>query len=201
MNNKDWNGNKAATWATLAASNHSNYEREERDFYATEPKALDVLIDEGKIRLSHDILEPSAGNGHLAEVLKQRGYNVVCKDIVERDYPLDGIWDFLESDERWDGDVVMNPPYKTAIDHVKKAMDIINPGHKVVAFLKLQFLEGKERRKFYNTKQLKTVYVSTSRLNCANNGQFDKFKSSAVCYAWFEWEKGYNGDPIIKWIN
>ena len=26
-------------------------------------------------------------------------------------------------------------------------------------------------------------------------------KSSAVCYAWFVWEKGYKGDTIVKWIN
>lgn len=27
------------------------------------------------------------------------------------------------------------------------------------------------------------------------------FPSSAVAYAWFVWEKGFQGDPIIKWIN
>lgn len=24
--------------------------------------------------------------------------------------------------------------------------------------------------------------------------------SSAMCFAWFVWEKGYKGDPIIKWL-
>ena len=95
----------------------------------------------------------------------------------------------------------MNPPYRDAISHIKKALDIIEDGHKVVAFLKLQFLEGKGRRKFYDTKQLKTVYVSSSRLNCANNGRFDMYKSSAVCYAWFEFVKGYDKYPTIRWIN
>jgi hypothetical protein len=153
------------------------------------------------VKLDTNILEPSAGNGHLAEVLKNHGYSVTCKDIVQRDYPLDATWDFLKTEEKWHGDIVMNPPYKDALKHVEKAIDIIQPGHKVLAFLKLQFLEGKKRRRFFETKQLKTVYVSTSRLNCANNGNFEKFESSAVCYAWFEWEKGFNGDPIIKWIN
>lgn len=198
---KDWIGNKAATFATLAASSHSNHEREPRDFYATEPRALEVLFKDGNIELSNKVLEPSAGNGHLAEVLKSRGFKVLCRDIVQRDYPLDEIGDFLEIKYLWDGDIVMNPPYKDALNHILKALQIIPQGHKVFAFLKLQFLEGKERRKFYETKQLKTVYVSSSRLNCANNGKFEDFKSSAVCYAWFEWVKGFNGDPIIKWIN
>lgn len=26
-------------------------------------------------------------------------------------------------------------------------------------------------------------------------------KSSAACYAWFIWEKGYAGKPEIVWIN
>ena len=43
--------------------------------------------------------------------------------------------------------------------------------------------------------------VSSSRLNCAMNGEFEKYPSSAVAYAWFVWEKGYRGNPVIKWIN
>ena len=68
-------------------------------------------------------------------------------------------------------------------------------------FLKLQFLEGQKRRKLFDRKELKTVYVSSRRIVCAKNGEFDKVSSSAVAYAWFEFEKGYIGNPIIKWVN
>lgn len=27
-----------------------------------------------------------------------------------------------------------------------------------------------------------------------------KFKAAAVCYCWFIFEKGFRGDPTIKWI-
>jgi len=47
-----------------------------------------------------------------------------------------------------------------------------------------------------------TVYVSSSRLQVARNGEAEMFKkSSAAAYAWYVWEKGFKGDPIIKWIN
>lgn len=36
---------------------------------------------------------------------------------------------------------------------------------------------------------------------CAMNGNFASISSSAAAYAWFVWEKGFKGDPIIKWIN
>jgi len=38
---------------------------------------------------------------------------------------------------------------------------------------------------------------------CAKNGDFDGMRAgggSAVAYAWFIWEKGYQGETIIGWI-
>ena len=77
-------------------------------------------------------------------------------------------------------------------------------------FLKLQFLEGKERKEFFLKNPPKTVYVSSSRIVCAINGEFEKLNektgkiermTSAAAYAWFVWEKGYKGDTVVKWIN
>ncbi len=102
----------------------------------------------------------------------------------------------------FNGDIITNPPYRYALDFVEKALSVIQTGSKVAMFLKLQFLEGKARGEFYKKNPPKKVYVASGRLNCARNGNFKTFsKSSAVAYAWFVWEKGYKGDPIIKWIN
>lgn len=109
--------------------------------------------------------------------------------------------DFLKSHEYWDGDILTNPPYKYAQQFVEHALELIPEGKKIFMFLKLTFLEGKARRSLFDTKQLKTVYVSSSRLKCAKNGRFEEVKSSAAAYAWFEFQKGYSGDPTIKWIN
>lgn len=68
-------------------------------------------------------------------------------------------------------------------------------------FLKLQFLEGKVRKELFNIYSPKKIYVSSSRLNCAKNGEFEKSPSSAIAYAWFVWEKGYEGQTIVKWFN
>ena len=71
-------------------------------------------------------------------------------------------------------------------------------------FLKLQFLEGKARRKLFDLKQLKTLYVCSSRILCAKNGEFEQMRKSggsAVAFGWYEFEKGYDKDPVIKWIN
>lgn len=95
-----------------------------------------------------------------------------------------------------------NPPYGKAQEFVAHAMEIIDPGHKVAMFLKIQFLEGKARRELFKKYPPRVVYVSSSRLHCAMNGDFARFaKSNAVCYAWYVWEKGYTGETVLRWIN
>lgn len=71
-------------------------------------------------------------------------------------------------------------------------------------FLKVQFLEGKERKKLFLNYPPKYIYVSSSRILCAKNAEFERMKQgggSAVAYAWYVWEKGYKGNTILKWIN
>lgn len=67
-------------------------------------------------------------------------------------------------------------------------------------FLKIQFLEGQSRLKLFKKNPPKYVYVNSARQICAMNGKFDKYKSTAICYCWFVWEKGYIGEPVIRWI-
>lgn len=87
-------------------------------------------------------------------------------------------------------------------EFVTKAMELIKPGHKLALLLKIQFLEGKGRRALFKKYPPKVIYVSTSRFACVKNGNFtSSSNASAVCYAWFVWEKGFTGDPIIKWFN
>lgn len=201
METKDWTGNKNSIYTTLGASNHCNEERANNDYYATDPKAAELLLE--LENFSDNIWECASGEGHLANVFKSAGYNVKCSDLVDRTGNTE-IIDFLKFKGTFDGDVITNPPYKYAKEFVEKAIESVTDGHKVAMFLKLQFLEGKGRREFFDKYPPKMVYVSSSRIMCAKNGDFDGIKESggsAVAYCWYIWEKGYSGDTIIKWFN
>ena len=200
--NKDWTGNQNSIFKTLGASNHTDKERQSQDYYATDPIAIDVLIKDGQAKINSVVWEPACGEGHLSERLKHYGYSVYSTDIVDRGYG-DGLLDFLHIKAKWKGDILTNPPYKYAKEFVEHALSIIPEGNKVFMFLKVQFLEGKERRKLFEKYPPKCIYISSSRILCAKNGDFQsrKKEGSAVAYAWFEWEKGFTGYPIIKWIN
>ncbi len=195
---KDWSGNSNSIYVTLGATNHSNKEREQNDFYATDPKAIDLLLKEENY--SENIWECACGKGHLSERLIAKGYNVISTDLINRGYGRPNI-DFLLQDEQFNGDIITNPPYKYATDFIYTALELVMEGNKVAMFLKIQFLEGKARKKLFMKYPPKIVYVSSSRLNCAMNGEFDKYPSSAVAYAWYVWEKGFTGETIIRWVN
>ena len=81
---KDWTGNKNSIYKTLGASNHTDKEREVHDYYATEPKALELLLE--KEQFSPYIWECACGGGHLSKVLIDKGFNVKSSDIVDRGF-------------------------------------------------------------------------------------------------------------------
>ena len=193
-------------YATLGASNHSNEEREANDYYATDPRALELLMEEyaDELNLSRRIWEPAAGEGHLAEVLRKRGRTVCATDIIERGYKLDDVVDFFSINSRMYCDIVTNPPYSIAKEFVEHALDIVDEGRKVLMFLRLLFLESKKRKELFEKYPPRAIYVSSSRLQCAKGGNFDKYANGTgteIAYAWFLWEKGYSGDTVVRWFN
>ena len=196
----DWTGNKRAVYVTNGDSSHSTREREERDYYATDPRAVAALLE--REAFCDAILEPACGGGHVSEVLKAHGYEVTSADIVQRDYEGQNYTaDFLQDRGAWEGDIITNPPYKYAAEFVEHALDMVTEGHKVAMFLKLTFLEGEKRRPLFRAYPPRKIYVFTKRVNCALNGNAAFFNaSSAVCYAWYVWEKGYTEKPVIDWI-
>ena len=48
-----------------------------------------------------------------------------------------------------------------------------------------------------NTKKRKEF---NRMIACAKNGDFEHTEK-AIAYAWYVWEKGFTGDPVIKWFN
>lgn len=185
---------------TLGASSHTKEERAHLDYYATDPRALELLLELEEF--SENVWECACGEGHLSEVLRVNGFNVLSTDLIDRGYGIGGV-DFLESTETFDGDIITNPPYKYAKEFVEHAIETITDGHKVAMLLRIQFLEGKARRELFDKYPPARIYVATGRIKCVKNGDFDKYKKegSAQAYAWFVWEKPYAGDAIVKWFN
>lgn len=194
---KDWTGNKKSTFVTLGASSHSDTERQQHDYYATDPSAIDSLnsiIPLNNLR----IWEPACGGGHLSKRMENFGATVISTDLYDRGFGVSGV-DFLNETTPRSPIIITNPPYKYAQEFVEHAINI--GVDKVAMFLKITFLEGQKRRRLFDKYPPKIVAVFSKRIQVAINGDPEMFKkSSAACYAWFIWEKGYTGKPAIQWI-
>lgn len=189
----------AKVFKTLGSSNHTPNERAANDYYATEPQAVEMLL--ALETFAPVIWEPACGEGHISKVLAAHGYEVISTDLIYRGFGEPEPMDFLtETFPNFEGDIITNPPYSAGLEFVERALETVRPGGKVAMFLKVQFLEGKRRGELFAKTPPRTIYISRSRLACAKNGDFEHTEK-AIAYAWYVWEKGFTGDPVIKWFN
>ena len=183
----------------IGASNHLEGEREVNDFYATQKDAIDALFNVESF--STNIWECAAGNGHLSSRLKEHHCNVYSSDLIQRDYPLDSISDFLTLNKRPMDDIITNPPYNLAMEFVYKSLELVEDGAKVAMFLKLQFLETQKRRKLFDLHPPKNIWVFSKRMGCLKGAKLDdEIKAGAMAFAWYIWVKGYKGPTTLGWI-
>ena len=176
-----------------------NAKREENDFYATHPHAMEVAIPIlREIGMSKNIWECSCGKGHLSEVLKENGYNVYSSDLIDRGYG--DVKDFLQQNEKFNGDILTNPPFKLAESFIEKSMELLKDGNKAMFFLKVQFLESKGRKELFKKFPPKYVIVNSERQQCSKDGDFEQYHATTQCYCWYIFEKGYIGDSKLLWI-
>lgn len=172
--------------------------REENDYYATDPKAIHLLLQHEQF--NPNIWECACGEGNLSKALKEHGYNVYSTDLVDRGYQ-DDIIDFLETNNKWFGDIITNPPFKYTNEFIFKSLESIDYGNKVAMFLKINYLSGIKRYKeIYSKFPPYRVYVFTGRVACSKNNDPALFKNNAMDYCWMIWEKGMIGPTELKWI-
>lgn len=181
---------------TVHRRGNGRWDREVNDYYATEPRAVEMLLELEKFDTY--IWEPACGEGHISEVLRKKWYIVESTDLIDRWYGV--CVDFFRTILPFRGDIITNPPYSLWRKFVEHALSLVKEWHKVAMFLKVQFMEGKGRKQMFIMYPPKTIYVSSSRLKCAKNWDFDIW-SSAVAYARYIREKGRQGDTVVRWFN
>ena len=179
----------------LGARNLAKSEREKNDYYASSPEAAEWLCKIEK--LNHYIWECACGEGHLSKVFEANGHEVLSTDLIDRGYGIGGV-DFLKEDKVFCGDIVTNPPFIHAQEFIEHAMELVLPGNKVCMFMKIQYLEGRKRRKLFDKFPPKTVWISSGRIRCGKNGVF---ADNMMAFGWYVWEKGYSGETVLKWFN
>lgn len=107
--------NSKSAFSLLGSSSCSVEERARFDYYATDPKALELLLAEESF--SKRFWECACGEGFLSKVLESHGYDVLSTDLVDYGYGKAGV-DFLKYEGSFDGDIITNPPYLYDLEFV-----------------------------------------------------------------------------------
>lgn len=223
MSMKDWKGNSNATHAAVAAKKPgSKTVREENDFYATDPKALEMYLSyiyntgvhsayifERCLTNKFPIWEPAAGLGNLSNFLCECGYNVVASDLKFRGAKnvVEGI-DFLsikDYKQKFKGAtphiILTNPPYSLATEFIEHALEILPDCGLYIALMNITYLSGQKRfERVYSKGTLREVYIFSKRIECWKNNERPKDKCGMANYAWYVFQKGYNGQPTLYWL-
>ena len=184
----------ANVYTTLGASNHAEGEREANDLYCTYPDAVRELMKLEKF--SPVVLEPCAGLGHIAEALREGGYEVIEGDLLTRGRAI-AQKDVFDMTEPITTDIVTNPPYKCATKMLRHLLDLMEDGRKIAVWLRILYLESAERKRLFDEFPPVRVWISSRRIPCGKDG---KFGASAQGYAWYVWKKGYEGETTLKWF-
>ena len=175
--------------------------REYREFYATHPSVTsDILRVE---TFADDILEPFCGSGTMAEVIAKAGHNVIAYDIVDRRYgAVCNFFDLEVVEGQYD--IITNPPYNDYLTQIiNKCLNIAK--NKVAILMPLRYLSGKARySELYQQQPPSRVYVYQERICIAKNADFEKYSDAGAnmeIYAWFIWDKAYQGETLLRWIS
>ncbi len=115
------------------------------DFFPTSAAVTEEAVDAADIQEGMDVLEPSAGMGHMADAIREQ--TGVEPDVVElsserrelleaKGYNLVGS-DFMNVSSKQYDRIVMNPPFSKGrdIQHVQHAYSLLKPGGRLVAIM------------------------------------------------------------------
>ena len=183
---------KTETGMRIVGYNHRG-NREKNDFYATPAKTTIALLDVEVF--SDNVWEPCCGQGHISKLLKDNGHTVLSTDLVDRGYGIGNV-DFLTETQRSDN-IITNPPYKNALAFAEHAVDLAY--EKVALLLKLSFLEGVQRKAFFEKHPPTTVHVFSQRQSLMKNGE--PYVGGMMALAWFVWDlQSLTTETKVNWL-
>ncbi|HHX69430.1 MAG TPA: hypothetical protein GX708_15470 [Gallicola sp.] len=161
------------------------------DFYATPEKVIHTFLNNYNLK-DGNILEPTAGNGNIIKVIREREskpHYITSIEIRKEEYNNLSkysneviITDFLN----WQPTntyktIISNPPYSIAQEIIEKCFKIANEDTEIIMLLRTAFLESKKRYSFWQKYPLNGLYVLSQRPSFTGKG------TDATSYSWFIW--------------
>lgn len=211
-------------WArrTVGGSSREGNVARERvlDGYSTPLPAIEALAE--AVNLAKRIWEPANGLDAISDPLEAMGHVLYRSDVHRWSAKTKRRIDFVASDVTVPAplagkhfDIVTNPPFKRAEAFARNGLALLPEGGSLYLLLRLQFLEGRKRRRMFEEMPPSLVWVFSGRLPRMHRFDFDldahrqtkhTEPSSSLAFAWFEWRKMASSkrqrsvDTRVKWL-
>lgn len=155
------------------------------DFVQTPEYVTRILLDNEVF--DGTILEPCCGAGAISRVLLDRGYRVMSSD--KNDYGYGVCKDLFDIKDRQEN-IITNPPFTQQVAICRHLLSVYDKKMALLWYLKNigNVLEGAK-----SSSGLKTIYVINKRIDWVET-------KLGWLFAWYVWEKGYEGDITIRRI-
>lgn len=169
------------------------------DYYRTPIGDIEKFFSELDKEITIDMdkctLDPASGgdaNSPMSYPIALRNYyavpieNIKTIDIRE-DSLADIKADYLTLELDYKPHVIItNPPFGRALEFITKALEDVEDNGYVIMLLRLNFLETKARKEFFNKYMQEYIFVHHKRMSFVEGGGTD-----SVAYAHYVWRKGY----------
>jgi hypothetical protein len=174
------------------------WQRDEHDFYVEEPWCAERLFEVE--RFEGGIFDPACGSGTIVRAAHAAGLDADGVDLIDRTGGRYTVADFLKAGEPADN-VVTNPPFKLARPFAEHALRFARG--KVALVLPSKWIQGDARSRWLETTPLRRVWFLCPRPSMLPGRLVlagEKAGGGTVDYAWFVWERGFEGKPHVEWL-
>lgn len=168
------------------------------DFFPTCPWTTRALVEcvLGVEEVAHQcVWEPAAGEGHMAEVLKEYFGRVHASDVHDygRDYAVGSFVGDGADCAEWPTSIrpyphwcITNPPFRLALEFAHRGLRESDKG--TALLVRTAWLESGERYRELFSKNPPTQIALFSERVPMVKGRWDPEASTATSYAWVIWE-------------
>jgi hypothetical protein len=172
------------------------------EFYPTPPEATLALLSAETFDGS--IWEPACGEGHIAKVLANAGYQVTSTDSVDYGFG-ESNRDFLAASRPLAKHIITNPPYGRGLADAfaKHAIALTREtGGTVAMLMNLSGLCHPLRHNFYTGQPPALVYCLDECI-CWPYGDPSRATTSIAKqrYCWIVWKHGHEGGTQLRWLS
>lgn len=168
--------------------------RKKSDFYETPFSMTQQLVETGEFDPLKVTLEPACGNGAILKILRKNQFLFA--------FGYDKEVDFLKETGKF-SQIITNPPFSLAFEFIKQAKKVST--EKFAMLLPLSYLHGKKRLdEIFSDREypLSKVYVFCRYPMLGEDLREDgKYNTGMMVYAWYIWEKDYQQEPMIRWLD